>query len=60
LPQLTHNRLMPVEESLQTVAFVAKSLSDENRRRILLCVLKSRLAVSPDPTYKLDYYYRQL
>ena len=38
--------LMPLEEYLQTVAFVAKSLSDENRLRILLCVNNGKKSVS--------------
>jgi ArsR family transcriptional regulator, zinc-responsive transcriptional repressor len=37
---------MPLEDYLQTVAFVAKSLSDENRLRILLCVSNSKKSVS--------------
>ena len=37
---------MLLEEYLQTVAFVAKSLSDENRLRILLCVNNGR---NPSP-----------
>jgi DNA-binding transcriptional ArsR family regulator len=35
-----------LEEYLQAVAFVAKSLSDENRLRILLCVNNGRKSVS--------------
>lgn len=46
LPQLHHNRLMPLEDFLPTVAFVAKSLSDENRLRILLCVHEAKKSVS--------------
>ena len=34
------------DESFQTVAFLAKSLSDENRLRILLCVSKGKKSVS--------------
>lgn len=35
-----------LEDYLQTVAFVAKSLGDENRLRILLCVNSGRKSVS--------------
>ena len=38
--------VMPLEDFLQTVAFVAKSLSDENRLRILLCVNEGKKSVS--------------
>jgi ArsR family transcriptional regulator, zinc-responsive transcriptional repressor len=38
--------VMPLADSLQTVAFVAKSLSDENRLRILLCVHGGKKSVS--------------
>ena len=37
---------MPLKNYLQTVAFVAKSLSDENRLRILLCVNAGKKSVS--------------
>ena len=37
---------MPLQNYLQTVAFVAKSLSDENRLRILLCVKAGKKSVS--------------
>jgi ArsR family transcriptional regulator, zinc-responsive transcriptional repressor len=37
---------MPLNDYLQTVAFVAKSLSDENRLRILLCVNDGKKSVS--------------
>ncbi|MFA5111193.1 MAG: metalloregulator ArsR/SmtB family transcription factor [Desulfobaccales bacterium] len=37
---------MPREDSLQTAAFVAKSLSDENRLRILLCLNQGKKSVS--------------
>jgi len=46
LPQLNHNRLIPLEDLLPAVAFVAKSLSDENRLRILLCVNEAKKSVS--------------
>ena len=35
-----------LENSLETVAFVAKSLADENRLRILLCVHNGKKSVS--------------
>jgi DNA-binding transcriptional ArsR family regulator len=35
-----------LEDYLQTVAFVAQSLSDENRLRILLCVNNGKKSVS--------------
>jgi DNA-binding transcriptional ArsR family regulator len=37
---------MPLEDNLQTVASVAKSLADENRLRILLCVNSGKKSVS--------------
>ena len=37
---------MSLEDYLQPVAFVAKSLSDENRLRILLCVNNGKKSVS--------------
>jgi DNA-binding transcriptional ArsR family regulator len=46
LAQPDREQLMPLEEYLQTVAFVAKSLSDENRLRILLCVNNGKKSVS--------------
>ena len=46
LAQPDHEQLLPLEEYLQTVAFVAKSLSDENRLRILLCVNNGKKSVS--------------
>ncbi|RJR46466.1 MAG: ArsR family transcriptional regulator [Deltaproteobacteria bacterium] len=44
----TENReeAMPLEDYLQTVAFVAKSMSDENRLRILLCVNNGKKSVN--------------
>ena len=42
----SREQLMSLEEYLQTVAFVAKSLSDENRLRILLCVYQGKKSVS--------------
>ncbi len=35
-----------LEDSLHTVAFVARSLADENRLRILLCVNEGKKSVS--------------
>src|SRR5665648_260514 len=46
LPQFNHNREMPLEDFLPAVAFVARSLSDENRLRILLCVSEAKKSVS--------------
>ena len=46
LAQPGREQLIPLEEYLQTVAFVAKSLSDENRLRILLCVNNGKKSVS--------------
>ena len=37
---------MSLENNLQTVAFVARSLADENRLRILLCVNAGKKSVS--------------
>jgi DNA-binding transcriptional ArsR family regulator len=41
-----HEAAMPLEDYLQPVAFVAKSLSDENRLRILLYVNDGKKSVS--------------
>ena len=41
-----HEEAMLLENYLQPVAFVAKSLSDENRLRILLCVNDGKKSVS--------------
>jgi ArsR family transcriptional regulator, zinc-responsive transcriptional repressor len=46
LAQLNRDPSMPLTDFLQTVAFVAKSLSDENRLRILLCVNAGKKSVS--------------
>ena len=46
LPQGNGNEAMPLKDYLQTVAFVAKSLADENRLRILLCIHNGRKSVS--------------
>jgi ArsR family transcriptional regulator, zinc-responsive transcriptional repressor len=46
-PVVTQQKGMPLrDESFQTVAFLAKSLSDENRLRILLCVSRGKKSVS--------------
>jgi DNA-binding transcriptional ArsR family regulator len=41
-----HNLEMSLEDFLPAVAFVARSLSDENRLRILLCVSEAKKSVS--------------
>lgn len=46
MAQVNREKVMPLEDYLQTVAFVAKSLSDENRLRILLCVHDGKKSVS--------------
>jgi ArsR family transcriptional regulator, zinc-responsive transcriptional repressor len=46
LAQPSRKNKMPLEDYLQAVAFVAKSLSDENRLRILLCVNNEKKSVS--------------
>ena len=46
MAQLSRQSGMPVADSFHTVAFVAKSLSDENRLRILLCVNEAKKSVS--------------
>ena len=46
MAQLNRNSIMPLADFLQAVAFVAKSLSDENRLRILLCVNEGQKSVS--------------
>ena len=46
MAQLNRKGEMPLADFLQTVAFVAKSLSDENRLRILLCVNGGKKSVS--------------
>ena len=46
MAQINPQSLMPWEDFLQAVAFVAKSLSDENRLRILLCVHEGQKSVS--------------
>jgi DNA-binding transcriptional ArsR family regulator len=44
--QLNRQSVMPLTDFLQMVAFVARSLSDENRLRILLCVNEGKKSVS--------------
>lgn len=46
MAQPSREHVMLLEENLQTVAFVAKSLADENRLRILLCINKGKKPVS--------------
>ena len=46
MAQINRKGEMPLADFLQTVAFVAKSLSDENRLRILLCVKEGKKSVS--------------
>ena len=46
MAQPSRQPVIPLEEYLQTVAFVAKSLADENRLRILLCVNDGKKSVS--------------
>jgi ArsR family transcriptional regulator, zinc-responsive transcriptional repressor len=41
-----HEGLILQDENYQTVAFLGKSLSDENRLRILLCVSNGKKSVS--------------
>ncbi len=46
MAQVNPESRMPREDFLPTVAFVAKSLSDENRLRILLCLNQGKKSVS--------------
>jgi DNA-binding transcriptional ArsR family regulator len=46
LAQVNRKSVMPLADSLQTVAFVARCLSDENRLRILLCIDAGKKSVS--------------
>jgi DNA-binding transcriptional ArsR family regulator len=46
LARVNPEKIMPLGDYLQTVAFVAKSLADENRLRILLCVNDGKRSVS--------------
>ena len=46
-PSVTRQKgMMLRDENFQTVAFLAKSLSDENRLRILMCVSNGKKSVS--------------
>jgi DNA-binding transcriptional ArsR family regulator len=44
-PTLTSATCRLLDEEFQSVAFLAKSLSDENRLRILLCISQEKKAV---------------
>ena len=44
--QGNHKEAMHLEDYLQSVAFVARSLGDENRLRILLCLNNGKKSVS--------------
>ena len=46
MPQSHHNQVIILDDFLPAVAFVARSLSDENRLRILLCVHEAKKSVS--------------
>ena len=46
LTQANRQGITGLEDSLQAIAFVAKSLADENRLRILLCVNNGKKSVS--------------
>ncbi len=46
MTSMPQERLIQLENYLETVAFVARSLSDENRLRILLCVNDGQKSVS--------------
>ncbi len=46
LSQVNQQGITDLEDHLQAVAFVAKSLADENRLRILLCVNNGKKSVS--------------
>jgi ArsR family transcriptional regulator, zinc-responsive transcriptional repressor len=46
LPELHPNTTLLRDEHFQTVSFLAKSLSDENRLRILLCISSGKISVS--------------
>lgn len=45
MPVNDKEKFMLVGEELQTVAFLAKSLSDENRLRILFCISRKKKSV---------------
>ena len=44
-PKLATTKIELFDEEFQLVAFLAKSLSDENRLRILLCISQEKKAV---------------
>ena len=46
MAQHSREKMLLLEDYLQAVAFVAKSLADENRLRILLCVNNEKKSVS--------------
>jgi DNA-binding transcriptional ArsR family regulator len=46
LAQINPQSSQPWEDGLQAIAFVAKSLSDENRLRILVCIGEAKKSVS--------------
>jgi DNA-binding transcriptional ArsR family regulator len=47
LPEETHTKRMTLDaENCQSVAFLSKSLSDENRLKILLCMSDQKKSVS--------------
>jgi len=45
IARTTDEELILVNEDFQTVAFLAKSLSDENRLKILFCISRGKKAV---------------
>jgi DNA-binding transcriptional ArsR family regulator len=45
LPDIHSDTTMLLDEHFQTVSFLAKSLSDENRLRILLCISSGKKSV---------------
>jgi hypothetical protein len=55
LAQPSHEQVMPLEENLRTVAFVAKCLADENRLNILLCINHGKIFMSREQ-YQSDQY----
>lgn len=46
MAQPGRKHMVPLEDNLQTLAVVAKSLADENRLRILLCVNHGKKSVT--------------
>jgi DNA-binding transcriptional ArsR family regulator len=46
MQQINRELLMPFESNLQILAFMAKSLADETRLRILLCVNTGKKSAS--------------